>query len=234
MNDKHSKCTIPYCFVLQGKGDQYTYWLLSEDKSIRQKRLYQVITPAILAQEKSFMAEASHLSRGSPRNQSQKLRSKKEAPPPTNENSSFLELIRNSESSSSLRCKSNPYKGGGGSAGNLSTRRFSNETHIPSVAGAATVSAGINGCPPNRPHSSVGSGRIPIHKANSVDCGDHLPSIIVDKALDDLDLQPKETDKLLWGDKFQCVEENKGMEKSENGDYVVLTEGLAEQAETNV
>ena len=161
------------------------------------------------------MAEAINLSRSSPRNQSQKVRSKKELPP-ANDNSSFLELIRNSDSSSSLRAKSNPYKG---SAGNLSGRRYSNETHIP---------VNVNGGPPNRPY-----GRAPVHKANSVDCGDHLPSIVVDKALDDLDFPPKETDKLL-PDKLQCVEKSKDLEKTDNGDYVVLTEGLETQAETIV
>ena len=162
------------------------------------------------------MAEANNMTRGSPRNQSMKVRNKKE-PTPVKENASFLELIRNSESSSSLRCRSNPYKASG-SSGNLSARRFSNETHIP-----VNVN---NGCPPNRPY-----GRVPIHKANSVDCGDHLPSIVVDKALDDLEFQPKETDKLL-PEKFQRVEEKKETDKPVCDDYVVLSGECEPQAET--
>ena len=162
--------------------NERAYKTTGEDKSVRQKRLYLFITPALRAQEKMMMEDtpAANLTRSSPRNQSYKARRK----PPTStdptatandNNSSFLDLIRNSESSSSLRCKTNPYKG---SAGNLSGRRFSNDV-VPAK----------NGLPVLKTRN--------LSKANSVDCSDHVPSIIVDKALEDVELQVRETDSLL-------------------------------------
>ena len=173
---------INKCAHLQGKGEMNTFWLIGEDKGVRQKRLYQVITPAILAQEKSFMEEQTTLARASPRNQSHKSRKRttgsnsiKESTGPDAENSTFLELIRNSESSSSLRLKNNPYKG---STGNLSGRRFSNE--VQSAKNGLSVLKSRN-----------------LSKANSVDyCSEPVPSIVVDKALEDAG-DARETDSLL-------------------------------------
>jgi hypothetical protein len=170
----------------QGKGEMHTFWLIGEDKSVRQKRLYQVITPAILAQEKSFMEEQTTIARNSPRNQSYKSRrratTKEHSGSHDPESSTFLDLIRNSESSSSLRLKGNPYKG---SANNLSGRRFSNEVAPQArngLAGASLKSRNLS-------------------KANSVDyCSEPVPAIVVDKAAldrEDAELHARETDSLL-------------------------------------
>lgn len=186
-------------FCFQGKGELYTYWLMSEDKSVRQKRLYQVITPDILAMEKPYIEEPS-LCRSNSRNQSYKAHKKD-----PNDNSSFLQLIRNSESSSSLRLKNKPSAAAGV---NLTTRRYSNEV-------LATNAINVPALP---------RVRAPIGKANSVDCAERLPAIVVDKVLDDFEMHVRETDSLLPST----------VEKVENGANDPAADGCQNDTERKV
>ena len=93
-----ASCAQGVTCLLQGKGELYTFWLVSEDKSVRMRRLNRMPPP--------LYSDAMLQSGGSMRKQPQQPQQPQQQQQQQQPSRTFLELIRDSDSSSSLRNKS--------------------------------------------------------------------------------------------------------------------------------